>query len=200
MSKDIYTLNQTLQEKSPAEIIKWGLENAKNPVLTTNFRPYEIAILYLCVQAKEDIKIVWCDTGFNTKAIYVYAKKIISELKLNINVYKPKEKFLGEIPGIENPLHKVFTEQVKLEPFRRAMYEIKPDIWITNLRKGQTTFRDSIDIISQTDEGLLKLSPFYNWSDQDLDDYMKENNLINEYDYYDPTKADEKRECGLHDL
>ena len=100
MSKDIYTLNQTLQEKSPAEIIKWGLENAKNPVLTTKFRPYEIAILYLCVQAKEDIKIVWCDTGFNTKAIYVYAKKIISELKLNINVYKPKEKFLGEIPGI----------------------------------------------------------------------------------------------------
>ena len=74
------------------------------------------------------------------------------------------------------------------------------DSWITNLRKGQTTFRDSIDIISQTDEGLLKLSPFYNWSDQDLDVYMKENNLINEYDYYDPTKADEKRECGLHDL
>ena len=87
-----------------------------------------------------------------------------------INVIKYCNKI--KIPGIENTLHKVFNEQVKLEPFRRAMYEIKPDIWITNLRKGQTTFRDSIDIISQTDEGLLKLSPFYNWSDQYLDVYI----------------------------
>ncbi|MEC9381620.1 MAG: phosphoadenylylsulfate reductase, partial [Thermodesulfobacteriota bacterium] len=41
---------------------------------------------------------------------------------------------------------------------------------------------------------------FYNWSDKDLDQYMKENNLVNEYDYFDPTKVDEKRECGLHNV
>ena len=78
------------------------------------------------------------------------------------------------------------------------MSEIKPDIWITNLRKGQTSFRDTIDIVSKTDDGLLKLSPFYNWSDKDLDSYMNKNNLVNEHDYFDPTKVDEKRECGLH--
>ena len=78
------------------------------------------------------------------------------------------------------------------------MSEIEPDIWITNLRKGQTSFRDTIDIVSKTDDGLLKLSPFYNWSDKDLDSYMNKNNLVNEYDYFDPTKVDEKRECGLH--
>ena len=27
---------------------------------------------------------------------------------------------------------------------------------------------------------------------------MEENSLLNEYDYFDPTKVDEKRECGLH--
>jgi hypothetical protein len=29
---------------------------------------------------------------------------------------------------------------------------------------------------------------------------MKENILENEYDYFDPTKVEEKRECGLHDI
>ena len=198
MSKDLITLNDKLREKSPTEIIKWGLGTSKNPILTTNFRPYEVAILHLCVQTKEDIKVVWCDTGYNTKAIYIYAEKIISELRLNIEVYAPKQKFKGEVPGIDDPLHELFTEQVKLEPFRRAMSEIKPDIWITNLRKGQTSFRDTIDIVSKTDDGLLKLSPFYNWSDKDLDSYMNKNNLVNEHDYFDPTKVDEKRECGLH--
>ena len=197
---EIDSLNQSLEKKSPSEIVEWGLKDSTNPILTTNFRPYEIVILHLCVQIKEDLKVIWCDTGYNTKATYEYAEKIISELKLNINIYKPKEKFVGEIPGIKNPLHEIFTEQVKLEPFKRAMSEIKPDLWITNLRKGQTSFRDSIDILSKTEEGLLKLSPFYNWSDKDLDQYMKENNLVNEYDYFDPTKVDEKRECGLHNV
>jgi phosphoadenosine phosphosulfate reductase len=27
---------------------------------------------------------------------------------------------------------------------------------------------------------------------------MENNGLKNEYDYFDPTKVDEKRECGLH--
>jgi len=32
----------------------------------------------------------------------------------------------------------------------------------------------------------------------DLDAYLAEHRLPNERDYFDPAKADEKRECGLH--
>ena len=106
---------------------------------------------------------------------------------------------MGDIPDIADPQHKEFTNQVKLEPFRRAMSDISPDLWITNLRKGQTKFRDTIGIVSKTKDGLLKLSPFYFWSDKDLDSYMKEHRLKNEFDYFDPTKVEEKRECGLHE-
>jgi phosphoadenosine phosphosulfate reductase len=42
------------------------------------------------------------------------------------------------------------------------------------------------------------MSPFYYWSDKDLDEYMKKNNLENEFDYHDPTKVEGNRECGLH--
>ena len=102
------------------------------------------------------------------------------------------------IPQIEDSLHKVFTEQVKLEPFARAMKEHKPDVWFTNLRKGQTAFRDSIDIVSQSKDGMLKVSPFYHWSDEQLNLYLEENGLPNEFKYFDPTKVLENRECGLH--
>ena len=34
--------------------------------------------------------------------------------------------------------------------------------------------------------------------DVDLDKYMEENKLPNEFKYFDPTKALENRECGLH--
>ena len=202
--ENLTLINKELKDRSPSEIIRWALENSTNPILTTNFRPYEAAIIYLCVKEKSDIQVLWCDSGYNTKATYVYAEKIISSFNLNLKLYTPihtaahREVFMGQIPEISDPKHKKFTEQVKLEPFKRAMKEIKPDLWITNLRKGQTQFRDNIDIVSESNKGLLKISPFYYWSDLELEDYMNENNLENEFDYFDPTKVDEKRECGLH--
>ena len=204
MNKDIHIFNEELREKNPSEIIKWALGKSKNPILTTNFRPYEAAIIHLCTKVMPEIKVVWCDSGYNTKATYVYAEKIISDLNLNLKLYVPSQTsahrkiFMGQVPGIDDPRHEKFTQQVKLEPFKRAMEEIKPDLWITNLRKGQTEFRNNIDIVTKTNEGLLKISPFYYSSDLDLDKYMNEHNLENEFDYFDPTKVDEKRECGLH--
>ena len=47
-------------------------------------------------------------------------------------------------------------------------------------------------------DGLLKVSPFYHWTDEKLDDYLKHNDLPNEFKYFDPTKVLSNRECGLH--
>ncbi len=69
------------------------------------------------------------------------------------------------------------------------MTEHQPDVWFTNLRKGQTAFRDSIDIVSQDKNGVIKVSPFYNWTDEELDVYLEENNLPNEFTYFDPTNS-----------
>jgi len=102
------------------------------------------------------------------------------------------------IPQIDNLQHKIFTEQVKLEPFNRAMQEHKPDVWCTNLRNGPTAFRDSINVVSLSKDGVLKVSPFYNYTDAQLDAYLEENELPNEFTYFDPTKVLENRECGLH--
>ena len=35
-------------------------------------------------------------------------------------------------------------------------------------------------------------------SNADLETYLAQHQLPNEWDYFDPAKADEKRECGLH--
>ncbi|MGK0454211.1 MAG: phosphoadenosine phosphosulfate reductase, partial [Paraglaciecola sp.] len=134
---------------------------------------------------------------------YEHAEEVIKKLNLNIHLYVPKQTVahrnavLG-IPSIKDSKHVLFTEQVKLEPFTRALKEHKPDVWFTNLRKGQTAFRNSIDIVSKSKDGILKVSPFYNWSDEELDSYLEKHNLPNEFDYFDPTKVESTRECGLH--
>ena len=203
MSLDLKQINEELKGKNPAEIIAWAISFSKNPVITTNFRPYEVAILNAVTEIKKDIKVIWCDTGYNTLQTYRHAEEIIKKLNLNIHLYVPKQTVahrnvvLG-VPSIEDPKHAIFTEQVKLEPFTRAMKEHQPDVWFTNLRKGQTAFRDSIDVVSQSKDGIVKVSPFYNWTDEQLDAYLVEKELPNEFTYFDPTKVESNRECGLH--
>ena len=200
---DVAELNETLRHKSPEDIITWVFSLNKKSIVTTNFRPYESAILYAITRVKKDALIVWCDTGYNTPATYRHAHQLIKDWNLNIAIYVPqlstgyRDVVLG-IPEVNTPEHDIFTEQVKLEPFKRAMQEHQPEIWFTNLRKGQTAFRDSIDVLSFTKDGVLKVSPFYHWSDEQLDDYLNQNNIPNEHNYFDPTKVLDNRECGLH--
>ena len=203
MSLNLDEINKKLKDKSPIEIISWAISFAKNPVITTNFRPYEVAILKAVTEVQKDIKVIWCDTGYNTLQTYKHAEEIIKKLNLNVHLYTPKQTVahrnvvLG-VPSIEDPKHQLFTEQVKLEPFARAMKEHQPDVWFTNLRKGQTAFRNSIDVVSQSKDGVVKVSPFYNWTDEQLDAYLVEQKLPNEFVYFDPTKVESNRECGLH--
>jgi phosphoadenosine phosphosulfate reductase len=150
---DLDRINKELEQKSPGEIIEWALSLASAPVVTTNFRPYEVAILYACTKVKNDLKVIWCDTGYNTPQTYAHANDLIKKLALNVYLYVPKQtaehrNVTMGIPQIEDPMHQIFTQQVKLEPFNRAMAEHKPDVWFTNLRKGQTAFRDNIGIVS----------------------------------------------------
>ena len=200
---NLENINNELKEKSPKEIIEWAMNNSERPVLTTNFRPYESAILHAVSNVKLDIKVIWCDTGYNTPNTYRHAKELIDQLELSVDIYVPKisvgyRNVLMGIPEVDTDEHQEFTEQVKLEPFRRAMEEHQPDLWFTNLRKGQTAFRDSIDIVSKGKDGKIKVSPFYHWTDEELDVYLDTHNLPNEFKYFDPTKVLSNRECGLH--
>lgn len=201
--EQISHLNHQFKGIPPEEIISWAVERAERPVLTTNFRPYEVAILHAVTDIDRGIPVVWCDTGYNTPQTYEHAEELIYRLGLNVHLYVPKQTAAHRsavmgIPEIDDPRHKEFTEQVKLEPFRRAMKEHKPDVWFTNLRRGQTAHRDSLDILSLSKDGVLKVSPFYYWSDAQLDAYLAQRGLPNEFKYFDPTKVLENRECGLH--
>lgn len=201
--QEIQNLNRQFKGIPPEEIISWAIKHGEKSVVTTNFRPYEVAILHAVTEVDKSIPVIWCDTGYNTPQTYKHAEDLISSLGLNIKLYVPKQTSAHRdavmgIPQIDDPRHQEFTEQVKLEPFRRAMAEHRPDVWLTNLRKGQTALRDSLDVLSLSKDGVLKVSPFYHWSDTQLDAYLKEHKLPNEHKYFDPTKVLENRECGLH--
>lgn len=204
MTLDLQAANHYLDQRSADEIVRWALERSQRPLVTTNFRPYEAVILHLITQVKPEIQVLWVDSGYNTSATYRFAESLIERLDLNIVTYIPqvssarRNVLMGGIPDVDDPQHEEFTRQVKLEPFQRALSELKPDLWFNAIRKDQTEFRQSLGVVSQSRDAVLKVAPLFHWSEADLEAYLERFALPNELDYFDPTKALETRECGLH--
>ncbi len=203
---DLAKINAELKDKRPEDIVKWALSLGKKTIITTNFGPFEAVLLNVANEQAPEMPVICVDHGYNTEATYRFADDLIKKLKLNMFYYTPKvtakrrEITMGGIPNIEDPdAHDIFTQEVKLEPFGRAMAEHQPEVWLTAIRKEQTPFRDSLDVVTVDGKtGVIKVAPVFYWSELDMEEYLYDKGLVNEDDYFDPTKVLKDRECGLH--
>ena len=208
-ARDIAEANEELRVKSPMEVIEWAIARAEGrAIVSTNFRPYEAVILHLVTQVQPDIPVLWVDHGYNREATYQHAEELKAKLGLNIQAFVPRltaAHYDAAHGGMPEPTEeneeaiKAFSTVMKLEPFQRGMRELAPTVWLTALRKVQNPNRAELDIVSPDNNfNSLKISPVFHWSDEQMEAYLAEHDLPNEWDYFDPAKADEKRECGLH--
>ena len=76
--ENIAAWNDALRTRSPRDIVTWALAQAGGrAIVSTNFRPYEAAILHLVTQAQPSIPVLWVDHGFNRSATYQHAEALL---------------------------------------------------------------------------------------------------------------------------
>jgi phosphoadenosine phosphosulfate reductase len=206
-AEQISRWNTELRARPALDIVRWAASLAPGrAIVSTNFRPYEAVILHLATQARPGIPVLWVDHGYNLAATYRHAEEVTALLKLNLKPYLPRltpahrDAVHGPVPSPDDETGlKRFSALMKLEPFQRGMRELAPAVWITALRRSQTANRAALDTVTwDANFNTLKVSPLLDWEDEQLDAYLREHRLPNELAYFDPAKADAKRECGLH--
>lgn len=205
MDLDLDKINATLRDASPQEIITWATGLGRRTIATTSMGRNAAVMLHLVAQVDKSLPTIWVDTGYNLRDTYVVAERLIRDLEVNISVYSPlmtserRNAIIGGIPTVdEEEQHKEFTQQVKLEPFNRALEDFQPEIWITGIRREETEHRKTLDIVSIDNRGIIKVAPIFTWGDEQVEDYMEQFELPTCKHYFDPTKVHDGRECGLH--
>ncbi|EHN63601.1 phosphoadenosine phosphosulfate reductase domain-containing protein [Comamonas testosteroni] len=200
---DLAQINAELGRDAQA-LVNWAVGLDQPTIVTTNFRPFEAVILHMVTRANPDVPVVWMDNGYNTEATYQFADAVTKQLGLNLKIYLPlrsrahREAVEGATPALDDPRHAAFTEEVKLEPFARALRETAPKVWFTALRATDTAVRAQMESVSINPDGLIKVAPLLHWSSKELYEYCEKHGLPNNFDYVDPTKGEDNRECGLH--
>ena len=188
----------------PERLTAWALGLGKRAFTSSSFGPFSAVTLHLATRIQPDIPVVWVDSGYGTAAMYRYVDELERQLKLNLKIYRPRrsrahrEAAEGPLPQVGEPGHAAFTEEVKLEPFDRAIRELGGEVWITGIRAEETAERARAEPVSRVRDGIIKVAPVLYWNARQMHEYLKRHHLPNNFDYFDPTKVEDRRECGLH--
>ena len=149
---------QELQAKTPAERVKWAEANFPGEsVVTTSFGAQSAAFLHLVSRAFPNIPVVFIDTGYHFPETLSFAQELTQRLNLNLKTYRPLlspaqiEAQHGQLwekgpEGLEK-----FHEIIRVEPLRRALRDLNPEIWIAGLRHASSESRQKMDFLTRQD-------------------------------------------------
>lgn len=193
-----FTLNYQVQLAATRETIRMALMHAARPIVSTKFTEESAVLLHLVTEQCPDIPVVWVDTGYNTRATRDFADRLCRELALSLHTFQPTQHVVTLPPALDDPAHTAFTQEVKIEPFQRALRDLHADAWLSSIRRYQSTHRSKLPVFDITDDGTLKVLPMLDWSADMVERYRETHGLPKGPACFDPTKGEPFRECGLH--
>lgn len=219
-------INHWLEGRNAYQRLRWAFDTLPGEhVLSSSFGAQSAAMLHLATRDCADLPVVLIDTGYLFPETYRFADELTEKLSLNLKVYRPQlgiawmEARLGKIweKGVDGIVE--YNQLRKVEPMRRALIELGARTWIAGLRRVQSTTRSNTQVLELRD-GRWKLHPLVDWSDRDIWQYLKQNDLpyhplwdqgyVSIGDVHTTRALDAgmraedtrffglKRECGLH--
>lgn len=184
-SPDIEVLNKKFEEKSPQELLEWGL-NTYHPNIALAWSGAEdVALVDMMVKINPEARIFTLDTGRLNQETYELIDVVRKKYKIQVEVLLPDsaevEKMVRERGANffyeSTEARKLCCNVKKVKPLKKMLATL--DGWITGLRRDQAVTRTALNKIEIDDTfgGILKLNPLAGWSHDDVWTYIKENDV-----------------------
>ena len=211
---------------SAQERIAWVWERfGAGVVLSTSFGLQSSVMLNLVLQVRKEIPVIFVDTGYLFQETYQYAQTLQEQLDFQPRIFSSpltpsfQEVKFGKLWEQGKNEMKKYNFINKKEPMERALKELGATVWLSGLRRAQSSDREKRPFIEYQCD-VLKFYPILDWDDRKTYQYLPKNNLPYHplegmgYDSVgdhhstqkiDPSKSAEDsrhgghgRECGLH--
>ncbi len=186
--KDITTLrelNDQLSGKSIEErLAKLVTFFPGKIIFTTSFGIEDQVITHIIFKNDIDIKVITLDTGRLFPETYDVFSQTIIRYNKNIVTYFPEYEAVEKLVTEKGPLsfYKSLENRMeccrirKVVPLNRALKGM--ECWISGIRASQSDNRSNMsDLEYDEDKKLFKFHPLFDWSFDDVETYIKENNI-----------------------
>lgn len=222
---DIERLSQAFETESPEAMLRWAYATFdRRATMSTALGPSGIVLLHMVSQIDPGADIFFLDTGLHFQETYDLITTIEARLGLHIRRIVPARTVRGQAAAFGPSLWlrdpDLCCHMRKVEPMAHHLAAF--DLWITGIRRDQSTTRRSTPILSANERfGLLKLNPLATWDEARIWGYIARHDLptnaLHEQNYpsvgcWPCTRAVapgedarsgrwaglQKTECGLH--
>lgn len=178
---DVTEISEILESQKAGERIAWLYETFGDRVVASSSFGLQAAVmLKLIADYAPKIPVVFVDTGYLFPETYRYIEDLKKSFDVDLRHYVPKvtssnqEAVYGKL-WESDP--KEYAKINKVEPMNRALKEIGGDIWLSGLRRSQSTTRADRAFAEQQG-GTLKVYPILDWADAQVASYYFDKDLL----------------------
>ena len=168
---DLSRVAARLETATAPEIVEWAFETYGSRISLAASMADTI-LIDIATKIDPDVEVVFLDTGFHFAETLQTLRRAQARYGLNVRVERPTPR--------ANDLFAVGTDSCcavrKVALLDRALAD--KDAWLTGLRRAESPSRANTPIVALDSRGLVKVCPLANWSDDDVDRYIVEHDII----------------------
>lgn len=216
------SVNTDLLIKPFRERLDHHRKNGRSIIASSSFQTQSMPLLHLLSVHAPEVPVYFLDTGFHFSETLRFRDVVARELGLDVRSTHSTVPLSGQRTSTGMFLWSENTERccevnktLPMEPVLAGA-----DVWITGVRRDQSSVRASFDFEAPGPHGVTRLHPMIEWTRSDIWSYVAEHDLPRhplELLGYDsigcqpctarPSLGDErggrwdgqnKTECGLH--
>jgi phosphoadenosine phosphosulfate reductase len=185
LQENINVLNKRYENSTAEELLKdFLIEYKDNIALSSSLGLEDQVLTHMVCAIDKETKIFTLDTGRLFPETYDLIHRTNQKYGIRIQIYFPVaaevEKMVTEkginlfYDSIEN--RKLCCGIRKINPLKRAFEGLQ--VWVCGLRREQSvTRKESQPIEWDKANGLIKLNPLINWTENQVRDYIKVNKI-----------------------
>jgi phosphoadenosine phosphosulfate reductase len=183
---DLDALGAMFETADPAHIVQWTVNHfgIDQVVMSSSFGAESAVLLHMVTRVSPRIKVIFVNTGYLFPETHAHMEDLRKRLDLNIWTYRTRNDPIAYLhqAGEENPKWRKDIESCcaanKIEPFHRAMAELKPSAWFRGIRRDQSESRRNAKFIHWHDRhGCDAVSPLLNLGRREIHAYLKKHDL-----------------------
>ena len=175
-----------LDDKEPQEVLAWSIDRFGNELgICSSFQAEGCLLIDMAHKIDPNIRVFTIDTGRQPQETYNLIDKIRDRYGIKVEIFLPDSTIIQQM--VTRHGNNLFYRDVNLRllccqvrkvlPLRKALMNYSA--WVTGLRRDQWATRSNIRKVEIDHDhgGIVKLAPLADWTEEEVWDYIKLNDV-----------------------
>jgi phosphoadenosine phosphosulfate reductase len=181
---ELKTISESLEAKSPEEILRWAIETYSSGLTMATAFGAEgcvlLAMLARIAPGGREVRVFNLETGYQFRETLELREKFREQYGITVEYVRAEESVEEMEQRFGGPIYGIDPERCcylrKIVPLQRALAGY--DAWISAIRRDQTPDRAKAALVEWDSKfQIVKINPLANWTKRDIWTYLRVNEV-----------------------